>query len=364
MRKLLAFGVLVVLANPANAQRTWQPEIGIQGGFSSFKAAGTGGNATTVIELPGGTFVTTILTYAPLYAIIPVGNRLALEPQLGGSQVNLGGNAATVARVGLRFDYGFGPGFYGAAGGVLNYLEQGNPGNKQVGLQVGVGYRTHLADHLNGRVEANWVTTHGSELLGAFNAYSVLLGVSSTLGPSAAARPARASASRAWAPVIGFVAGYADAHVVGSTTDISGIFFPGVTSSFAIFGTAVPAPPTLFAVVPLGGKWAVEPSLDVHHLSQSGNSATSLEAGARLDYAVTDGWYAAAGGQLTHVSASGSPSATLTGASIAWGYRFHLAGATGGRVELNYLMTGKNTTIGNPPINTLSLLFGLTMPLQ
>lgn len=32
--------------------------------------------------------------------------------------------------------------------------------------------------------------------------------------------------------------------------------------------------------------------------------------------------------------------------------------------ELNYLMTGKNNTVGNPPINTLSVLFGLTMPLK
>jgi len=364
LRKLLAIGALMVLATPVVAQRTWQPEIGIQGGFSSFKTAGTGGNATTFIELPGGTFLTTILTYAPVYAIIPVGRRLALEPQFGGSQVNLGGNALTVGRVGLRFDYGFGPGLYGAAGGVLNFLYPGSPGNKQVGLQVGVGYRTHLSGRVSGRVEANWVTTHASQLTGAFNAYSVLLGVSSALGPSAAAHPARASAPKAWSSVMGFVAGYGNAHIVGSTTDISGIFFPGVTNSFAIFGTAVPAPPTLFAVIPLGGKWAIEPSLDVHHLSQSGSSATSLEAGARVDYAVTDGWYAAAGGQLIHVSASGNPSATLTGASVAWGYRFHLAGATGGRVELNYLMTGKNTTIGNPPINTLTVLFGLTMPLQ
>ncbi len=364
MRKLLAIGALVVLAGPANAQRTWQPEIGIQGGFSSFKTAGTGGNATTFIELPGGTFLTTILTYAPVYGIIPVGKRLALEPQFGGSQVNLGGNAITLGRVGLRLDYGFGPGFYGAAGGVLNFVYQGTPGNKQVGLQVGVGYRTSLSSHLNGRVEANWVTTHASELTGAFNTYSVLLGISSTLGQGSGGRPARASETKAWTPVVGFVAGYGDAHAVGSGGDITGIFFPGVTNSFAVFGTAVPAPPTLFAVIPIGGKWAVEPSLDVHHVGGSGSSTTSFEAGARLDYAVTDGWYAAAGGQLTNVNPSTGSSATLTGASLAWGYRFHLAGATGGRVELNYLMSGKNTTIGNPPINTLSLLFGLTMPLQ
>ena len=54
----------------------------------------------------------------------------------------------------------------------------------------------------------------------------------------------------------------------------------------------------------------------------------------------------------------------MVGAGLAGGYRFHLAGPTGGRFEVNYLMTGKNDTLGNPPINTLSLLFGLTMPLH
>ena len=98
MRKSFAIAALVVLATPAAAQRSWQPEIGIQGGFSSYKTAGTGGNATTFIDLPGGTFLTTILTYAPVYAILPVGRRLALEPQFGGSQVNLGGNTFTVGR--------------------------------------------------------------------------------------------------------------------------------------------------------------------------------------------------------------------------------------------------------------------------
>lgn len=363
MRKLLAFGVLVVLATPANAQRTWQPEIGVQGGFSSFKAAGTGGNASTLIDLPGGT-LTSILSYAPLYAIIPIGKRLALEPQLGALQVNLGSNTATLARVGLRFDYGFGPGLYGAAGGVLNYLDQGNPGHTQVGLQVGVGYRTHVAGPLNGRIEANWVSTHASDVTQAFNAYSVLLGISATLRQGTSARPTRASAAKAWSPELGIVGGYGSAHVVGTSNDITGVFFPGGANSFEALGPGAPAPATLFAILPVGGKWAIEPSFDLHHLGQSGSNATSFEVGARIDYAATGGWYAAAGGQLTNINPATGSSGSLTSAIVAWGNRFHLAGPTGGRVEVNYMLTGKNDKIGIPPVNTLSFLFGLTMPLQ
>jgi hypothetical protein len=363
LRKLLLIGALGILVTPVSAQRVWQPEIGVQGGFSSFRPAGTGASSTTLIELPGGSFLTTILTYAPVYAIIPVGNRLAVEPQLGASQVTLGGNAITIARVGLRLDYGFGPGFYGAAGAVLNSVEPGSPGNKQVGLQVGLGYRTHLAGALHGRVEANWVTTHASDIAGAFNTYSVLLGLSSTLGAYPAARSTRGAAN-AWSPVLGVVGGYGSAHAVGSGGDITGVFLPGGLNSFTTFGAAVPAPPTLFAIIPLGGKWAIEPSFDLHHFAPSGSSTTSLEAGARVDYAIAGGWYAAAGGQLTNVNPSSGSSGTMIGAGLAGGYRFHLAGPTGGRFEVNYLMTGKNDTLGNPPINTLSLLFGLTMPLR
>jgi hypothetical protein len=366
LRKLLLIGALGILATPVTAQRLWQPEIGMQGGFSSFRPAGTGASSTTLIELPGGSFLTTILSYAPLYAVIPVGNRLAVEPQLGASQVTLGGNAITIARVGLRLNFGFGPGLYGAAGTVLNIVEPGSPGNKQVGLQVGVGYRTHLAGSLNGRVEANWVTTHASDVAGAFNTYSVLLGVSSTLGARPATRSTRAGTEKAWSPELGVGGGYGSAHAVGSGGDITGIFLPGGLNSFTSFGAVVPSPATLFAILPLSGKWAIEPSFDLHRFAPPAPASrtTSFEAGVRADYAIAGGWYAAAGAQLTNVNRSTGSSATMAGASLAGGYRFHLAGPTGGRVEVNYLMTAKNNTLGNPPINTLSFLFGLTMPLR
>lgn len=361
MRKLLLFGALGVVATPATAQRVWQPEIGVQAGFSSAKPAGTGADATTFIDLPGGTFLNALLTYAPLYAIIPAGRRLAVEPQFGASQFNLGSNAITIARIGLRFDYGFGSGFYGAAGGVLNYGSPGSPGTTQVGLQVGLGYHRHLVGTLNGRAEANWLTTHASDLAPAFNTYSLILGVSSSLGGAAPARSSRPVTAKAWAPVLGIQGGYASAHLVGSNNSLSGVFIPGFVSSS---GLPVQVPPALFAIVPLSGKWAIEPSVDLHHTSEAGSSATSFEVGARVDYAVTGGWYAAAGGQLLNVNPAIGSSGTISGIALAWGYRFHLAGATGGRTELNYLMSRKNDSLGVPAINTLTLGIGLTMPLR
>jgi len=60
----------------------------------------------------------------------------------------------------------------------------------------------------------------------------------------------------------------------------------------------------------------------------------------------------------------GCTSASLTGLLVAWGYRFHLAGQFGGRFEVNYLQSGKNTDLGIGPTNTLGLAFGAMMPLK
>ena len=83
------------------------------------------------------------------------------------------------------------------------------------------------------------------------------------------------------------------------------------------------------------------------------------------------GWYAAVGGQLTYIKATqgtftdpNRSSASVTGATLAWGYRFRIAGQVGGRTELNYSMYAKNSDIPSPPFNVTSILFGLTMPLN
>jgi len=49
---------------------------------------------------------------------------------------------------------------------------------------------------------------------------------------------------------------------------------------------------------------------------------------------------------------------------VAWGYRFHLVGAFGGRLEANYSLTGKSSKIPAPAVNTLSATFGAMMPLK
>jgi hypothetical protein len=61
--------------------------------------------------------------------------------------------------------------------------------------------------------------------------------------------------------------------------------------------------------------------------------------------------------------ASGSKGAAQMGIGVAGGFRFHMAGDLGGRVELNYTMFAKHRILGLPPANLLGIGAGVTMGL-
>jgi hypothetical protein len=362
--------VLATVATAAPAQKSWQPEIGIQAGYTKVKPAGTGADdAESFIMLPGVSTVAPLLTYGSIYAIIPWGNKVAVEPTFGFSQFQAGPGGLTATRIGARINYAITPKFYGAAGGVLNYIESSGNNGTQLGVQLGVGYRLRLAQGLNGRIELQWVSTKNSDnVTGPFNAYSALIGVSAPLsgGTGRAGTPARAarssSSNSVWTRAIGFTAGYSRVHTVGGG-DFVFLTAPGVGGSLPGLGAYSPAPPVLFAIFPIGRKIALEPALDVTSVDQGGGADMGVALGVRLNYAFVHGWYGAIGGQLSHVNPSSGSSASVFGGTLAWGDRFNLTSALGGRVELNYLMFPANSDVG-VATNTLSLLFGLTMPLR
>lgn len=365
MRTSTAFLALSALAAaPAAAQQMWQPEIGVQLSYTRAKPAGTNTNdAITFIGVPTGNYLPALLSSGALYGIIPVSRRLAVEPQFSAMDLSA---AITTARIGARLDYALSPGLYAAAGGALNYFNPGSPGHTQLGLQVAVGYRGHLTGDINGRIEGDWLTTRKSDFLPAFNTYSLTAGFSSTLRSTRTGGSPRATTSgRSWTPLVGIAGGYISTHVVGGGASLASIFLPGSTNDLASLGFLAPAPAALFAVLPLGSRWAVEPSFDLHRLSsQNGPSQTALTAGLRFDYAVHAGWYAGAGGQLLFINPNGGSSGAILGATLAWGYRFHLVGALGSRFEASYTMSAKNDNLGTNPVNTLGLVLGLTMPLR
>lgn len=366
-RTFALLAVLAGLTTTAHAQRAWQSEIGVQGGFVRVKPAGTGAaDQIDVFALPGANYVLGLLTHGSVYAIIPWSEKLAVEPSFVVTQLN-GGGTNTTARLGLRANYALTPKFYAAAGGVLLYLHSPVQHSKTLGLQGAVGYRMHLTGPLNARIEANLSTTKKTKELRPFIGYGVLFGVSTRLhGAAAPASRRPATTGRAWRTAIGIQGGYQSLHQVGGA-DITGLSFPGLGGSLSAIaglgGAVLAGPPNMFVILPIGSKTAVEAGFDVARAQSNGQTGFSGNFSARLNYAVKRDWYAAAGANLNYLKFTAA-NGTVTGANLAWGYRFGLGGNFGGRVELNYSMFGKNTNVGAAPQNVVGLMLAATMPLK
>ncbi len=174
----------------------------------------------------------------------------------------------------------------------------------------------------------------------------------------AEARPSPAQVR--WHSEIGVAGGYTRTHTRGRglVVDFTELAAPGVGSA-----TGNATPTTLFAIVPVGGRFALEPGVDAHGTQDSGRTDVSAIVWARLDYAVSGGWYAGLGGGLHYLDKPGAKAIAVAGLGAAWGYRFHLAGSFDGRFELNY--SAFKERIGFPfAANTLGLMFGAMIPLK
>lgn len=183
MRQSIAALVLAVLvATAAEAQRSWRPAIGIQGGFARIKPTGT--NARDQIDLwdlPGSGS-----GYGSLFVIVPVADRFALEPALALVQTSVGAPGAFFASssdvtFGLRGDFALPAHCYAALGGVLGYSESGGVHETQLALQAALGFRLHLGGPIDGRLEALGITARKTNNFAPANVYAVLLGVSARL---------------------------------------------------------------------------------------------------------------------------------------------------------------------------------------
>jgi len=368
VRKVFALIILAAgLATSAQAQNAWQTEIGIQGGVFKLKPAGSGADdAVNFLQLPGGTFYNGIYGTPPLFAVLPWKNKMAIETQFGFLQVTGTGTVgdATIVSTVLRLNYALTPKLYVAAGPTHRWLSANGTHDGQLGVVAAAGYRLRVTSRLNGRIEASASFKKKDDSSTPTNTYSLLAGISTRLRSSA--RPAGRAATRgAWQPALGIQGGYVSQHAVGGGADVSGFHLPGVGNDIRQAGTNIGSPPSVFAILPLGDKMAIEPGFDAHALKASGGGAdgTAITASARINYAVSGSWYAAAGVSFTNINFGGT-SGTITGAQIAWGNRFHLTGDLGGRVELLYALGSKNADTGTPPINTFGVMFGATMPLR
>jgi hypothetical protein len=177
-----------------------------------------------------------------------------------------------------------------------------------------------------------------------------LLCLAAAVGLSAAGAQAQA-----WHTELGIQGGFVRLKPAGTNandqTDV--LFVPGFS-----LGQAFPTPNALFLIAPIGDKVALEPSLTGGVLNQ-GATATILQGGLRLDYAVVSGIYAAGGGLVGHLAGStGTESGYEFGLQLAGGYRFHFSGPIQARLEANaQFWKGAH---GVPSFDTYGLLLGLS----
>jgi hypothetical protein len=356
---LMALGGMTV---SAEAQRSWQSEVGIRGGFTRAVTAGSGGDPTDVISLPGFNLGPVLPLATGLYAIIPWRNKLAFEVDVAASQLSIA-TTGTVFALGLRGNYAVTRNIYAAAGGGLAYTNGIIRNETQLGVQAAVGYRHAITPRLSGHLELRTTFWHDAENFGPVDAYSVLIGLGGTRGRATAAiRSPRTE--RAWVSSIGVAGGYAEVKLIGGGS-LTTLAFPGYGSALGlVFVPEVTFPPTIFMIVPLRGRIALEPAADIHRFQESGRTSFSGNFSGRINYAIHGGWYGAAGGNLHYLKSTGVPGFARSGANVAAGYRFGLSGALGGRVEMNYTMFAKNVTFGIKPSNTFGLMAGVTVPLK
>ena len=363
-RTFAMLAVLAGLTTTLQAQRAWQSEIGIQGGYSRLVSAGSGGTHTDVIGLPGFNLGPAAPFTPSLYAILPGTDKIGIELDVAASQLT-GNLAATLVEADLRGNYALTNQFYVGAGGGVGFINNSGTSETQLGLQGALGYRRHLTGPLNGRAEFRAMFWGNTSNVRPRDLYSLLFGVSTrTRGAATTASRGSRSANRAWAPQLGLSAGYANMHPVGGGADITALAFPSFGGALGAFGSPeYTLPPTLFVILPIGEKFALEPGVDLHRQQSGGTTVFAGNASARLNYALHNRWYVGLGGSLNYLK-GGSQSATRTGLNTAVGYRFPFTHALGGRIELNYTMWGKNTSLPVPPVNVMGLMFGVMVPLK
>lgn len=366
MRRTFAILALVAgLATSAQAQRAWRTEFGIQGGFTRLVQAGSGGGPLDVVGLPGLNLGPLLPAPGGLYVVIPWTNKVAVEIDVAASQISSGGSASLLG-LGLRGNYAFSDHVYAAAGGALAYSNGLIVNETQLGIQAAVGYRQRLTGPLNGRLEARTALWGKTANVGPQNAYSLLIGVSTATTSGRAERGApRARTGRAWTTQLGVAGGYANVHQIGGF-DLTALALPSYGGGLgsALAAPDIALPPTMFAIIPIGAKVALEPGLDIHRFQSGGQTDFSGNLSARVDYAVHGGWYGALGGSLHYIKSTGVDAVAQTGINLAWGYRFALTGPLGGRMEVNYTMFGAKSSAGIGPVNALGLMFGVMMPLH
>lgn len=366
MRKLLLSVLALGLVTSTQAvaqQRMWQPEIGIKAGWVHADFGDLDFSAD-MIDLPGVGGVlaagTAFVMPAPLYGIIPVGERMAIEPSFGFQNIN-GGASITALSLGARFNYAFTPNVYVGVGPTMYLVKVPGQEDTQGALQAAVGYRRPLGGSFNVLAEAFYETRENSEILDAVDLYGLRIGAGARLG-GANSSSSSTSSTALWRPAIGMQGGWSLVSISG-TTDLTILSLPFASQSVVGGTNVLPGASALFAIIPIGQKLAIEPSFDLHNFKPEGSDAvTTYEIGGKLNYAFNKTLYVGAGADYTGISAEGIDDGSSLAVVIAAGARFPLAGPVQGRTELNYRMFDATDLYGAGQVTAFA--FGILVPVK
>jgi hypothetical protein len=164
------------------------------------------------------------------------------------------------------------------------------------------------------------------------------------------------AAGQAWTPQIGFVGGLARIKPAGTgqPDDIDRLELPGTGSSY----------PTLFAIIPLTSRLALEPAIAASHAGfkeASGlipsASSSNVRLTLRVDVALASRFYAAAGG-LIRYKQSDALHAMQPAALVALGYHHDLGSDLTARIEAQWISQRRTDSI--LPANVYAFLLGFS----
>jgi len=166
----------------------------------------------------------------------------------------------------------------------------------------------------------------------------------------------QASAQGRWTPQIGIVGGFARFMPAGGGQPryADRLELPGSASSY----------PTLFVVIPLTSRLALEPAIAASRTTfkeASGLFPSASSSNARLtlraDVAVAAGLYVAAGGMIRYKETDSAQDIQL-GALGALGYREDLGSSLTARIEFQWISQRRTDSI--VPTNLYALLLGFS----
>lgn len=363
MKTGIVLALLTGWAGSAVAAQTWTPQLGITGGVSRQKPAGTGRHD----EIDRWEFPSSGSLQPALFVILPLVRRIGLESSLAVSQTRFSESSGLIPtstntdiRLTIRADIALTPHAYVAAGGMLRRREINGGHSTQTGAVGALGYRQGIGAGLDARVEAQWVTQRQTDSLAPSNVYALLFGLSHPFRSQRARAVRNAPTFTPWRLQIGAAGGYARNHLYGTVT---GIYVDAHETDLTVPGSGATTPPPLFLDAPLAGRLALEIGLGAQRIQQQGTTLFDGHVAPRVNIAIYRGLYAGAGGNLRYVEQSGSKGIAFAGANVAAGYRVAIIQPLEGRIDISYTMFKERE--GFPLAqNTMAVLFGLAMVLR